>query len=84
MADKRHDRTIEDPLAQLMTDERCRARISMDSVASHVGVSLPSVYGWENGRGNPSSLWRLKRWFSAVDAKLEIKVTTKDGTEFTF
>ncbi len=84
MGDSRHDRTIEDPLARLMTDARCRARISMASVASHVGVSLPSIYGWENGTARPHSLLRWRRWFEAIDAEFEIKVTTKDGEEFLF
>ncbi len=84
MPDSRHDRTIEDPLIDLLRDERCRARIGMDSVASYIGVSLPAVYGWENGTARPNSLLRWMRWAKAIDARLEIKVTTKAGVEHTF
>ncbi|KKL63287.1 hypothetical protein LCGC14_2176630 [marine sediment metagenome] len=84
MGDSRHDRTIEDPLIDLLRNERCRARIGMESVASYIGVSLPAVYGWENGTARPNSLLRWMRWAKAIDAKLEIKVTTKAGEEFIF
>ena len=84
MSGKRKDRMIEDPIAALLRDERCFARISMASVAAHCDVSVPSVYGWEERSTRPGSLGGLKRWAEACDAKLEIKITTKNGVEHMF
>ncbi len=78
------ERGFEDAIANLLREERERHRISLDSVASHACVSVPAAYQWEQGATRPSSYWHFKRWAEAVDAKLEIRVTTKDGVEFTF
>ncbi len=84
MSGKRKDRRIEDKIAALLRDERCFARIPMSSVAAHCGVTIPSVYGWEMLSTRPRSLSLLQRWFESCDAKLEYKITKKDGTEIVF
>ena len=84
MSHKRKDRGIEDPIAALLRDERCFARIAMASVAAYCDVSVPAVYGWEDRSTFPSSLAGLKRWAEGCDAKLEIKITTKAGVEHVF
>lgn len=84
MSGKRKDRTVEDKIAELLRDERCYARIPMSSVAAHCGVTIPSIYGWEKLSTRPGSLALLQRWFESCDAKLEFKITTKNGTEHVF
>ena len=78
------ERVIENAIAKLLRDERARLHISLDSVAAHCCVSTPAAYQWETEATRPSSLWHLKRWVEAVDAKLIFKVVTKDGEEWMF
>ena len=75
---------FEDEIAELLREERARHRISLDSVAAHCCVTVPAVSQWEHRTTKPISFWHLRRWVEAVDAKLEVKVVTKDGKEFTF
>ncbi len=78
------ERGFEDEIAKLLQKERARHRISLASVAAHCCVSDPAVYQWEQRVTKPISFWHLRRWVEAIDAKLEVKVVTKDGVEFTF
>lgn len=83
MADP-YDRAIEDSLFKILTGMRKAAGLNQQALAEMMDVSLVTIWKWENGMNFPRSLARLRKLVETLGAKLEIKVTTKDGVEFTF
>ena len=83
MADPRN-RAIEDDLCKVLARMRHEARVQTKDLAYSVGVCRVAIWNWENGIAFPQSLANLRKWVEAVGAKLEIKIVTKDGVEFTF
>ncbi len=83
-----HDRGVEDQIAKTLTWMRHKAEMSQDDLAERLSMSRVTIWNWENGATFPAGLSLLRRWASAVGARLEIKLTTKltgkDDTDFTF
>ncbi len=79
-----YDRAIEDSLIEKLSELRRQTGQNRSQVAAKVGVTEATIRAWENGLGFPRTLARLRRLAFMSGAKLEIKLTTKDGEEFLF
>ena len=84
MTDKRHDRTIEDPLSARLRDRRLNISLSLLAVATAIGISEPALYAWEAGTSRPSSLWKWHLWAKGVDAELEFRLTIPADDVYVF
>ncbi len=79
-----YDREIEDGLLDKLSELWRQAGLNRNQIATRLGVTEASIRYWFSGLGFPRSLARLRCCAVIGGAKLEIKVTTKDGIEFTF
>ncbi len=79
-----YDRKIEDGLLDKLSELWRQAGLNRSQVATRLGVTEASIRYWFEGLGFPRTLARLRHCAVISGAKLEIKLTTKDGTEFTF
>ncbi len=61
-----------------------KSGLNRSRAATKLGITEASIRYWENGLGFPRTLARLRQCAAISGAKLEIKLTAKDGTEFTF
>ncbi len=79
-----YDRSIEDGLMDKLSELWREAGLNRNQAAVKLGITEASIRYWEHGLGFPRTLARLCRCAAIGGAKLEIKLTAKDGREFTF
>ena len=79
-----YDRAIEDGLIGKLSELWRQAGLNRSQVARKLGVTEGAIRSWSDGLGFPRTLARLRHCAVIADAKLEIKLTTKDGKEFFF
>ena len=80
-----HDRGIEDRMMRCLSDLWERSGQTHGAIAARIGVSQVTIWQWSvGGMAFPNSLSRLRRLVEASGAKLDLKITTQDGVEFTF
>lgn len=80
-----HNRVIEDQIMRCLADLWEVSGENRASIALKIGVSGVTLWQWHiGGMAFPNSLSRLRRLVEASGAKIEFKITSRGGDEFSF